>query len=128
VNGGTQQRRTRNRAAHKGDSIMNVEFKKMTDEGHAKDFGRTKETHRKTQKDTERQRKTKKDEERQRKTQKDTEGHRKTKREKRRTRAKDLKTAVEWTGKIQVWLTASCRVFADLASARQAHVYLVGII
>jgi hypothetical protein len=71
VNGGTQQRQTRNRAAHKGDSITNVEFKKMTDEGHAKDFGRTKERHRKTKKDTER--------------------HRKTQREKRRTRAKDLK-------------------------------------
>jgi hypothetical protein len=56
VNGGAQQRQTRNRAAHKGDSITNVEFKKMTDEGHAKDFGRTKETHRKTRKDTERHR------------------------------------------------------------------------
>jgi hypothetical protein len=88
VNGGAQQRQTRNRAAHKGDSITNVEFKKMTDEGDAKDFGRTKETHRKTQKDTERQRKTKKDKERQRKTQKDTERQRKTKKDTERHRGK----------------------------------------
>jgi hypothetical protein len=38
VSGGTQQRRTRNRAAHRGDSITNVEFKIRTEEGQKKDL------------------------------------------------------------------------------------------
>jgi hypothetical protein len=79
VNGGTQQRRTRNRAAHKGDSITNLEFKK-------KDRRRTREgfweNERKTQKDTERHKKTQKDTKRHRKTQKDKERQRKTQKKK----------------------------------------------
>jgi hypothetical protein len=86
VNGGTQQRQTRNRAAHKGDSITNVEFKKMTDEGHAKDFGRTKEIYRKTEKERERQRKTEKERERERKTKKERERERKTQKDTERHR------------------------------------------